>query len=466
MKTTFVSLFFNTAIANLSVPDGVLDQLINKKKQEDRIVFLTSSLYDGKLKRFYEKGVIPEYFDRKFDPRGFFERAFQFFYSYLIYTGTTRILSTFGARTDAPPAGGNRYLSFLKSLIANIFGRFKFIKVKFVPWMYSIVFYERPFGDVFKKYKPTVVFSPNIALFPDIEIVAESRRNGVLSVGMACNWDHLNKYYIPVHADILLIQNEPMKKEAVELHVYKESEVFIVGFPQFDVYTNLNKYLMSREEFFGKFNLDPKKRLILFISGAAYALDEPDILKEISGWIRGQKFNEKNLALMVRPYVVLRDRKSEEEKYKDLVGDSNVAFNWFFDGNNFENKKFYINMLYYSDLMISVFSTTAIEASILDKPNIILGFDGLQKRPFHQSVVRLEQMSHFRHVLDLKSIPIARDFGGLFNLMNNYLDKPNTDKEKRKHLVDILCGGNDGNSSERVVDFIIGGVGGKNGKSK
>jgi CDP-glycerol glycerophosphotransferase (TagB/SpsB family) len=288
-----------------------------------------------------------------------------------------------------------------------------------------------------------------MATFPDVELAAEAKQRGISTLGMTSNWDHLNKYFIPRQTDHFLVQNEPMRREAIKLHNYRPERVSLVGFPQFDVYADPKRDLIPRSEFCAHFGIPESAKIILYVSGSAYALDEPDILKAIAGWLREGAFGEARL--MVRPYVNLRERELEEKKYASLNDDPMIVFNWMKHDERDEHKQFYRSMLAYADIVLSVFSTMAIEAAILDKPTLTIGFDGHHRRPSHQSVVRLEELAHFRHVLDTGSVPIIRNFTELREQLLHYLAHPEDGRDKRRALVEHLCYKMDGNASERIA---------------
>ncbi|PIQ91716.1 MAG: hypothetical protein COV70_02290 [Parcubacteria group bacterium CG11_big_fil_rev_8_21_14_0_20_39_22] len=450
MKTLFVELFSVAAAPHLLSEGGLVSKL---KDKNVRIILLIPSLeeYKKMAAPHLQENVIFEEIKKTF-PSTYFQKVFVFFYSYLIFTGTTKMLATFGARADSPPAGGNRHLAWLKSLLANTFGRSKWIKVKAVPWLYQRIFNERPYRELFEKHSPDAIFVSNIAFNPALELISEAKRMGVKSMGMAANWDHLNKYYIPMHADHLLVQNEPMSREAVEYHTYDPKQVSIVGFPQFDKFADLD-LVKPKEEYFKEFGIPLDHKILLHFSGSVYALDEADILEEVAKWINDGVFGP--ATLMVRPYAGLRERKQEEEKYKRLLNMKNVVFNWRQDNDSSNNKANYVSMFAYADIIISVFSTTAIEASIFDKPTVTIGFDGYENRPFHKSIKRLETLSHFKHVLDTGSVYVARNFENLQRKISEYISDPVKDREQRKNLISKMCFKIDGKSNERIADFII-----------
>lgn len=452
MSTVFVSLLSAVVFGNFINPGGVIELLAQKKPKSSRLIFLISKSLASKIDSYKSKDIIIEVMDPEL-PRSFLKRAFQFFYSYLIFTGTTRILATFGARADLPLAAGNRYLAFLKAAISGSFGKISFIKRSLVPWIFLKIFKKNQFTDLFVKYNPDLVFAPNIALFPDLELLAEAKNRGLKTIGMACNWDHLNKYFIPIRADYFLVQNELMKKEAVELQSCDPDKIVAVGFPQFDAYLDYLASPTFSGEFRKEFGIPQNDRIILFISGSAYSLDEPEILKKICEWIEAGEFGE--ATLMIRPYVITRDKEREEAKYREFVGRPRVVFNWVRRDKNQETRRRYLSMLYHADVVIPIFSTMAIEAAIFKKPTVTIGFDGSQTRPPHQSIRRLETMSHFKHVLDTGSVKIARSFPELRSSIKEYLANPEKDRESRYALVSNMCYKLDGKSSERIVDFLF-----------
>lgn len=448
-------MFSNVALANFTYPNGPFDQLLQKDQGRHRIVVLMNEQLMDRVARYQHLNNVEFVPISKREHFTSSQKAFRFFYSYLIFTGTTKLLATFGARADMPPAGGNRHLAPLKSFIAHTFGKVPGFKTVFIPWVYTFFFTDRPCKALFEYYKPVLMVTFNIAFYPDTDLVLEARRQGVLSIGMPQNWDHLNKYFIPIRADYLFIQNEPMHKEAVELQGYSYDKVIPVGFPQFDMEFHPEESLMSRAEFLENFGIkNETSKLILFISGSVYAPDEGDILLEIGRWLMDSKFEDPTV-LMVRPYVGQRSIEKDQEKYHALESHPSVVFNWRFNPDPVLEKRLYLNMFYYADVIISVFSTTGIEAAIFDKPTITIGFDGFKKRPYHQSITRLEKLSHFKHVLDTGSVTVARSFKELYAQLKEYLAYPEKDAGKRKHLVEKMCYRADGHASERLAEGIL-----------
>ena len=62
----------------------------------------------------------------------------------------------------------------------------------------------------------------------------------------------------------------------------------------------------------------------------------------------------------------------------------------------------------YADLVVVGPSTMVIDAVIVDKPVILIGFDGRERRPYFESVRRYYDYNHFRPILESAGAPLAR----------------------------------------------------------
>ena len=451
MKTVFFTLYQTHVFRNVFLQEGsVLDRL----SRDDRLklVIVTSPGIAEVISRDHRSKIggrtaVEVIKIRR--PQKFLERLFYFFYSYLIFTGTTKMLATYGVRVDAPPAGGNMALAFLKRAIAGTFGRFRWIKTRLTPWLFFKIFSERPYQSTFERHKPDLVFISSIAEFPDIEMLAEAKKRGIKTLGMAANWDHLNKYFIPLQSDLLLVQNEPMAKEAVALQGYRAGQVKLVGFPQFDLYGSLKDYTDPRKVFLRRLSLPEDAKLIYFITGAAHYLGEPDIVRETLRWLQENSLGAKSF-LMIRTYP-----GTTQERFREFYGHSRIVFDHPPALLTFEALRHFFNQMRHADVVISIYSTTAIEAGILDKPLIAIGFDGHAELPFMKSIRRAETMTHIRHILDTGSVRVVRSFDELFYDLKRYLGAPEIDREKRKQLVQKMCYKIDGAASERIANFIL-----------
>ncbi|TSC96849.1 MAG: hypothetical protein Athens101426_89 [Parcubacteria group bacterium Athens1014_26] len=383
------------------------------------------------------------------------QRIFYFFYSYLVFTGTTKTLATMGMRPEDAPGAGRRILSPLKILIANTFGRLKFIKVRVVPYLYHKIFINNPFFSIFEKYQPIKIFAPNLFNRFDMEFLAEAKKRGIETVGMVTGWDHFDKYFLPFQVDTLLAQSEQIKGFATRYQAYNSSKVFVVGYPYFDFIVR-NDYFKERNEVLKDLNFPLNSKYILYIAGSMYCPDEPDIIETLIKWADDNKFNQ-DVRLVIRPYPGGRgkDRAFDEDKFNSFKEHPRVSFQTGKFWGNLERTAHFLNVMRHADAVIAVYSTAVLEAAVFDKPLLTISFDGYNKRPFSRSVKRFELREHFKDVLKSGALKRAASFEELFNFLNDYLKNPELDKEKREVLRKELVCKLDGKTSDRVFSYLF-----------
>ncbi len=382
-------------------------------------------------------------------------KLFYFFYSYLIYTDTTKLLATFGTRPDEPPAGGKRYLQPLKWLISRTFGLIPPIKTKLVPWLFIRIYSDkRPFQTLFKKYSPKLIFTSHLYGWFDQTLLAEAKRQKVKTLGMAANWDHLDKYFLPLHVDTFVAQSNERIDPAMRYQNYSRDSVVISGYPHFDFITE-RSYVISRADVLKSLSLPPDAKFILYASGSTYCPDEPEVIGEIIKWIEAGVFGS-NVYLLVRPYLGGRgkDREFDEEKFNTFEQHPRVRFyrKDFWADLNFGIE--FMNILRQADVVVAIFTTMALEAVVLDRPVVAVGFDGFRIRPFRRSVRRFELFVHFQQVRKTGAMQTARTFPELQNMIKENIDNPTLKAKERAVMREFIAGPLDGKASERITKVI------------
>ncbi len=265
MKTIFISSYHPFISKNI-LNTGVFGIL--KQRKDLKIVILAPAI----LKDFFENNyrsdnVIIEGIDlspfSKSRLNNFFSKAaFLFIYSHWIRRKRRDYLN-----------GHPSFYNFLKFhiLIAVTWflsGRKVLNRVfRFFDWHFSP---HNFYKDYFEKYKPDIIFSTDVYNDFDQALIKEAKMSKVFVVVMVRSWDNnFSKGLMRFLPDKLIVNNEVIKKEAMELHNYPEKNIFIGGLPQFDDY--LKAPFANREEFFKSVNGDPKKRTILFAPGSPEA---------------------------------------------------------------------------------------------------------------------------------------------------------------------------------------------------
>src|SRR3989344_2501640 len=196
LKTIFITLSSPNVYRNLFFfPESVFFQLKSavERNQLFRVVIVVSKKDFEKYKTALVAHLSERLILEAAPPvkvQNIVQKLFYFFYSYLIYTGTTRTLATLGVRPDEPPAGGKRYLAPVKILIAHTFGKISWVKKRAVPWIFARLFPGVGFLALFEKYQPSLVFVGHLYGLFDTALVALARRRTIPTSGMISNWDH------------------------------------------------------------------------------------------------------------------------------------------------------------------------------------------------------------------------------------------------------------------------------------
>ena len=90
-------------------------------------------------------------------------------------------------------------------------------------------------------------------------------------------------------------------------------------------------------------------------------------------------------------------------------------------------------------MCINASSTLCLDACMLDRPVINIGFDGWQDLPYEKSARRGLDYIHMRKLLSLGGVRLARSFTELQNHINAYLNDPGLDHEGRNLTVEQEC---------------------------
>ena len=461
MKTVLMSLSSQAVFRNLFFfPGSFFDRAHGFLEQhhDHRLVILVPSRVREKYMpiigdKLHERLLL---IPADIPPRNtWLQKAFIFLYSYLIYTGTTKIMATLGTRPDEPPAGGNWYLSPIKIAIARTLGRLRFMKRTVVPFLFMRIFKERPFEVFFTTYRPERVFVPHLYGWFDQLLLAEAKRQKIASIGMPAGWDHLDKYFLPLHPDILLAQSEQVAEHAVEFQAYDKSQIRVTGYPHFDFISN-NSFARSRGETLDNLGMPANAKYFLYVSGSGYCPDEPDVIETMLKWMDEGKFGT-DVRLVIRPYLGGRskDKEFDEEKFNRFESHPRVKFYRPDFWGDIEKSKDFINIMRHADAVLAVFTTMVLEASVLDRPLVALVFDGYHTRPLRRSIRRFEAFTHFREVRKTGAMKTAYSFDELYAILDRYLKDPSYGAKERQLLREQLCYTLDGKASERILKHVF-----------
>jgi CDP-glycerol glycerophosphotransferase (TagB/SpsB family) len=278
-------------------------------------------------------------------------------------------------------------------------------------------------------------------------------------VAIDLSWDHFTTKTAPLRRVAgLSVWNNLMKREAMELHGYRDQQICVAGVPQFDLYADRARFA-SRDGFLQSIGADPTKRLVTLttIPPVLYR-HHPEVIEAVLAAIDIGQLGAAQLLVRVHPRDDLR-------QYDRFHGRSSVIIEKPFretmvaEGSNvdpsLDDRLHLAKTLFHSDVIVNVASTIAIEAAIMDTPVVNIAFDGCEQRDYLDSARRYYDYTHYLPIVQAGAVRIARSPDELVALVRGYLNDPALDTAERARAVEQLCYRVDGKSSERVAEFVL-----------
>lgn len=321
------------------------------------------------------------------------------------------------------------------------------------------------YKKIFDKYAPDLVVgaTPGVNTRRDLPVFIEAQGRGIKTLALIHSWDNIAKRKGPmwIRPDILGVWNEFQKQDAIKNNFYKDKDVIIVGPAHFDIYWRQDTFV-GREAFFKKMGLDTDKKLITLIVTAEGLVRNSYIADILLDALRKNKF-ALPIQLLCRPTPLLAITTDEYEQEfgrfrnnSDIVIDCQAQYSPKLGWNpNKEQLYHFANLIKYSDVQVSIVSTATIEAAILDKPVVTVGFSTIQPERFQKYIIESVYNNHFKPVIDYGSTYIAKDPDDLIVGINNYLLNPGLQRKERRKLKEVLLYKADGKAVERISQAIL-----------
>lgn len=321
---------------------------------------------------------------------------------------------------------------------------------------------SHPWADeLFDRHQPAmlVTSSPGL-IFSEVPLLRTAVRRRVRSMAVDPSWDNFTNKLLPVRrVDRLVVWNDLMKEQAVAFHGYEPDDVCVAGTPQWDIYFRTGP-VTPRETFFRRIGADPARKLITLTTTPQELYPYHDhVLTVLSAALdRGAWHQDAQILVRLHPrddeaaYQPFRDRPNViiEKPFRSTVkaGDG-LAIDI-----TSENQRHLADTMRYSDVVVNVASTIAIEAAIFDTPVVNIAFDGETPAIWEKSARRYYRFTHYVNITRHGAVRVAEDPGALVRHVGEYLDDPSLDRDGRRRVVREQCQFLDGRAAERVASFV------------
>ncbi len=449
MKTIFISVF-QTFVSRNILNTGVLDELLSSGTRV--VLFVPLAKEQFYKKTYNQSNVIVE----AFDPARFGGKKEIFFKNFAELLISTKAMKF---RKMKKLYLNKKLLRYIyQRVVTFLLGKPNYIKSFYRKLEISLNKFDS-FDSYFKEYKPSVVFAPDVFGAGDVMLLKSALIHNVRNIAMVASWDNnTTKGLMRIIPDLLLVQNEIIRNESIEIQNVSEKIIQIVGIAHYDFYKQYKP--ISKKELFGKLGISEDKRLIVFSPAGSKFISTDWKICEIIKRAYAVKELPEDVVTLVRTHptnpVDLENFMPDKHFIIETPG---VSFEGLSDKRKELDKEalcHLLDTLHHSELVINVVSSIVIDAAVLDKPIITIGFDGWEKNvPFPTSVKRYHTDENMANLLSIGGTKVVKDEEELINAINNYLANPVIDKEGRKEIVNKQCWKLDGLAKTRIRDAIL-----------
>lgn len=343
----------------------------------------------------------------------------------------------------------NKYFYYYCFMLpSKILGRFAWFR-KFFRWAdFHLAPLKGYFFPLFDKYCPDLIIATDINNENDVALLQDSKRRNLKTICIVRSWDNLTNFYMRVKPDHLVVSNKLLKEQAIKYQEFEENKVSIVGIPHYDRY--IKGPTESKEEFFKKRNFDLSRKMILYVPVADFRVKENDVdpyMLEILSKL------DVNILVRVPPAGTMEGSNYPKSKniFYEVPGKS-----FRFKGDSEitkEDDDGLINSFYYSDLVVMGPGTMNIDATVFDKPIILVNFYKKPK-PYYESIIEYDY-DHMRSILRSGGARVVKSEEGFLREVDNYFKNPKKDSAGRRLIIEDQCDKLDGKSSERMAKKLL-----------
>ena len=282
------------------------------------------------------------------------------------------------------------------------------------------------------------------------------------SISAIYSWDNMPKARLNTRSDYYIVWSEYMKNEfKIYYPEIDISKVIVTGTPQFEFYYD-KSYIMDKEEFFKKYDLDIKKKTICYSGDDRLTSPhDPIYLDELASAIVTSELKDKVQILLRRSPVDLSGRfDNVVKKYPHIIKVADPI--WHFDGTDdnwtliypsIQDIKLLVSTAYHCDLVYNVGSTMAHDFAMFDKPAAYINYDAVVDDKW--STDTIYKFQHFKSQDGLDAVVWIDSKDEIASKVTKALYNPNDIAVDRKKWLDKIAMYRE-SASENIAKFILG----------
>jgi hypothetical protein len=349
--------------------------------------------------------------------------------------------------------------------------RFKILR-RLMTWTEQHLFVGHFHRDIFEKYRPAVVVTTSLGYWhPDEFVMREARYHKARVVPVILSWDNTSSYGMAaVPPDYTIAWTEVMKRELVDYHDMPPERVFVGGVAHFDMY-HYPKQLMPRETLCLRFGLEPSQKILFFATKSPNSYPwNSDVVEQLAQAVERNEFDSPCQILVRLHPIYYRYRngdlvyQAEHDKLERLaarypfvrINHPEIISQTLSMDSSRDEMILLGSILKNAHVLINLFSTVSIEASIFDLPVVNVAYEGdprLKRKP-RDSIDFDEAQTHNQRVIRTGGVSMARNPSELIKYINAYLKNPRQDQQGRMSIRNQECGPFPGRAGETIGGFL------------
>jgi hypothetical protein len=323
------------------------------------------------------------------------------------------------------------------------------------------------YTDLFEKYKPNLVVAATPGWRLDRYLLREASNKGVTTATVIVGWDNSSSYSLPgAPVDWATCWSKIQKSEMVLGSDWKPERVNIGGIPSYDGYIR-GTWLLPRDEYFAMHDLDLNRRLISYASSFVSFSPDTQNIEALAQLVEENQLVEPSqLLVRLHPthYLDQPHYAREREIIQKMATDfphvhvvepvSLGGGMGYYSGEDMPEKS---SMMAYSDVMVTVYSTMVVEASLHGTPVISLVIDSQEGWP-SKYTLPLSKISGWPTHLRYRESGAGREATNQSELrdsLNYYLSDPKADHDSRQAFLKQECSFLDGSAGKRTARYLM-----------
>lgn len=308
---------------------------------------------------------------------------------------------------------------------------------------------------ILAEYRPSVVLTTmlthSIRYRPssDLPVAVAAQVLNIPVCTLVQSWDNLSSKtsLLPGWVSPYFTWSQFMSKELLQYNPHlTQTQVIEVGSPQYDFHQD-SELLVAREHFLESLGLDHRRPYVLIGTGTAkWMPDEPEKVVDLVSRIR---VSIPDLQVLVRLHP--KDNGLRWGMYLDKLRALNASIQisspetpmdlgGFVPPRDFYEQQ--VNAVYHSACVINSSSSLTVDAAILDRPVVCIGYDLEFDSVFPDGrAFSFSQSNHYQHLVSTGGVAVVRSPEECVSVIGEYLTNPEKDREGRLEIVKRVKGG-------------------------